>query len=31
MWNEITITGFADEIAPALETQIEVSKKLDIH
>ncbi|MBQ2626359.1 MAG: sugar phosphate isomerase/epimerase [Eubacterium sp.] len=31
MWNEITITGFADEIAPELETQIEVSRKLDIH
>ena len=31
MWNEITITGFADEIAPELETQIAVSKQLDIH
>ena len=31
MWNDITITGFADEIAPELETQIAVSKQLDIH
>ena len=31
MWKEITLTGFADEIAPELEKQIEVIGKLDIH
>ncbi|MCR5716517.1 MAG: sugar phosphate isomerase/epimerase [Lachnospiraceae bacterium] len=30
MWNEITLTGFADEIAPQLEEQMRVLKKLQI-
>ncbi len=30
MWNEITLSGFADEISPSLAKQIEVLKKLDM-
>ena len=31
MWNEITLTGFADEIDPMLDVQIEVLKKLGMN
>ncbi len=31
MWNEVTLTGFADEIDPMLDRQIEVLKKLGMN